>query len=168
MSDPAETSLFSAAGAVRIVTFTLVWVVLTGAYLKDLPVGILTAFGAAWISLRLLPPGPSHPSILPAIRYVLRFVGQSIVAGIDVARRALAPDLPINPGFVTYRTKLPPGTARDAFCDTMSLLPGTVPAGTTDDGGVLIHGLDVSQPIIDDLAREEALFVETFDLARRK
>jgi len=43
------------------------------------------------------------------------------------------------------------------FTTLMSLLPGTVPIGSAP-GGLLIHCLDVEQPITAELAAEEALF----------
>ena len=38
------------------------------------------------------------------------------------------------------------------------LLPGTLPAGSDDDGALLIHCLDVEQPVADNLSAEEVLF----------
>jgi multicomponent Na+:H+ antiporter subunit E len=40
----------------------------------------------------------------------------------------------------------------------MSLLPGTVPTGPAPGSGLLIHCLDVEQPITVQLAAEEAMF----------
>ena len=37
-------------------------------------------------------------------------------------------------------------------------MPGTLPVGMDEDS-LLIHGLDVAQPIAQDLAHEEALFM---------
>jgi multicomponent Na+:H+ antiporter subunit E len=54
---------------------------------------------------------------------------------------------------------LPPGAARNLFATLMSLLPGTVPTGSDERGGILIHCLDVEQPVVAQLAVEEALFV---------
>ena len=90
---------------------------------------------------------------------MLRFLYQSVIAGADVARRALDPRLPLRTGFVVYPVGLPEGPARNAFASLMSLLPGTVPTGTDDSGGLLIHCLDVGQPVAAQLAEEEALFV---------
>ena len=114
---------------------------------------------ATWTSLRLLPPGRWRVSPLGLARLALRFPRQSVMAGVDVARRALDPRLPLRPGFVTYRRGLPPGPARDAFCALASLLPGTLPVGTNEDGTLLVHCLDVEQPVAAQLAAEEALFV---------
>jgi multicomponent Na+:H+ antiporter subunit E len=45
------------------------------------------------------------------------------------------------------------------FTTLMSLLPGTVPTGSDKTGGLLIHCLDVEQPVAAQLASEERLFV---------
>jgi multicomponent Na+:H+ antiporter subunit E len=40
-----------------------------------------------------------------------------------------------------------------------SLLPGTLPAGTDDSGAVVIHCLDVGQPVVAHMTAEQELFV---------
>ena len=77
-----------------------------------------------------------------------------MLAGIDVARRALAPGMPLRTGFLTYRTGLPRGAARNAFATITSLLPGTVPA-EDHASGILYHCLDTAQPVAEQLATEE-------------
>src|SRR5262249_53359216 len=75
--------------------------------------------------------------------------------GADVAWRALDPRLPLRAGFVAYPVRFPPGSARNTFTTLTSLLPGTVPAG--EQGGELVyHCLDVDQPVVSQLAAEEA------------
>jgi multicomponent Na+:H+ antiporter subunit E len=115
----------------------------------------LTAAAATWASLRLLPPGPWRLRPVALVRLALRFLWQSIVAGADVARRALDPRLPLRPGFVTYPVGFPPGTARNVFTSLTSLLPGTVPAGD-ENGQIIYHCLDLDQPVVFQLAAEEA------------
>jgi multicomponent Na+:H+ antiporter subunit E len=143
-----------------------VWVVLMGPAPGDLVVGVLTAAAATWVSLRLLPPASLRvrPLALPGL--ALRFGWQSVRAGLDVARRALAPKLSLNPGFVSYPVRFPPGPARNAFATLTSLLPGTVPAGD-DQGAILYHCLDVDQPVLDELAREEAVLARALGGSRR-
>ena len=106
-----------------------------------------------------------RPTRLSAL--ALRFLYQSVVAGADVARRALDPRLPLRCGFVLYRTGLPPGPARHSFTTLMSLLPGTVPTGSDRDGALLIHCLDVEQPVAAQLAEQEGLFVQVIDAGPR-
>jgi multicomponent Na+:H+ antiporter subunit E len=102
-----------------------------------------------------MPPGRSGVSPAALAGLALRFLYQSIVAGVDVARRALDPRLPLRPGFVAYPVRFPPGTARNAFTTLTSLLPGTVPAGE-ENGQLVYHCLDVDQPVASQLAAEEA------------
>ena len=143
----------------RTAGFLALWVILGGVNLTDLLVGVLAAVIATWTSLRLMPPGARQFHPLKLARYALRFLRQSIVAGVDVAWRALHPRMPLQTGFVVFRPKLPACSTLDAFCTVSSLLPGTLPCGPDVSGGLSIHCLDVSQPVARQLAEEEALFV---------
>jgi multicomponent Na+:H+ antiporter subunit E len=152
--------------ALRSIGFLLFWLILAGANPADLPAGVAAALAATWVSLRLTP--PRHLTTvrpLKTAQFVLRFFVQAVVAGTDVARRALDPRLPLQPGFVTFRTRLPSGGDREVFCAITSLLPGTLPAGESPDG-IIIHCLDVNQPIAAQVAAEEALFIEMLGGAR--
>ena len=40
-------------------------------------------------------------------------------------------------------------------------MPGTLPSGASEDGGLAVHCLDVTQPVVEQIAAEEALFVQT-------
>jgi multicomponent Na+:H+ antiporter subunit E len=147
-----------AAAFARATGFLVLWLVLAGFNPGDLPAVAVAVAAATWTSLRLLPPGGSRPSPLGIAGLALRFPGQSLTAGIDVARRALDPRLPLRPGFVTVPLRLPPGTQRDAFCAFTSLLPGTLPVEANDDGTLLVHCLDIGQPAAAQMAADEALF----------
>ncbi len=147
------------SAAVRGTGFLVLWAMLSGGDAAGLAAGVVAAAAATWASLRLLPPAGGRLRPVPLARLVWRFLSQSVIAGADVARRALDPRLPLRPGFVVYPVGLPEGPARHAFAGLMSLLPGTVPTGTDASGGLLIHCLDVGQPVAAQLAAEEALFV---------
>jgi multicomponent Na+:H+ antiporter subunit E len=142
---------------VRTAAFLGFWLILFGLRPADFVVAALAALGATWVSLRLLSPGQFKVRPVALIELVLRFLYKSIVAGIDVARRALDPRLPLRPGFVIYHTHLLPGLTRSAFCAETSLLPGTLSCGSDEKGGLVIHCLDVTQPVVEQLAAEETL-----------
>jgi multicomponent Na+:H+ antiporter subunit E len=152
--------------ASRAVGFFVLWTMFTGGTPTDLLAGTVAASMTTWASLRLLPPATGSVRPAPIIRFALRFLRQSAVAGVDVARRALDPRLPLNPGFIIYPVGLPHGPARNMFTSLMSLLPGTVPIGTAENGGVLIHCLDAGQPVAAQLAAEEALFATVVGRSR--
>ena len=151
------------SAAYRAIGFLVFWLVLTDADAGDLAAGLMAAGTATWASLRLMPAEDWSLNPVRLARFVLHFLRQSIVAGTDVALRALDPRLSLRPGFVVYQDHLPPGTKRSAFCAIMSLLPGTLPCGGPAEGdGLTIHCLDVALPVVEQLTAEEALFVRAF------
>ena len=140
----------------RAAAYFVFWVVLAGTGTKDLAVGLVTAIIAAWLSLVLLPPGELMLRPGRALALFLRFLWQSVVAGVSVARIALSPSMALKPGMVDYRTKLPPGNRRLLFMTYASLLPGTLPTRTDDADLIEVHALDCDQPVAAQLAEEEA------------
>ncbi len=151
----------------RSIGFFGFWLVLTGADPGDLLAGLVAAVAATWASLRLMPAQPWSLRPIKLAGYVLHFLRQSITAGIDVAWRALDPRMSLQPGFVVYQAQLPPGTTRETFCAIMSLMPGTLPCGPTDGNALTIHCLDVTQPVAEQLAAEEVLYLQTLRGATR-
>ncbi len=115
------------SAAARAAGYLMLWLILSGADPASLPAGAVAAIAATWTSLRLLPVRSWRISPAPMTSLIFRFLHQSLIAGVDVARRALDPRLPLQIGFVTYPTHLTPGTARNTFCTLSSLLPGTLP-----------------------------------------
>ena len=143
---------------IRGLGFLGFWVVLIGADPVDLAAGLVTAAAATWASLRLSPPDNRRLRYAALARLAWRFIRQSISGGVDVARRALDPRLPLRPGSVAYPVRLPPGPARNAFCAFTSAMPGTLPTGVDERGALVYHCLDVEQPVAAQLAIDEALF----------
>ena len=85
------------------------------------------------------------------------FLWESVVAGIDVARRACATaHAARNPASSTCPLDFPPGLARNTFATITSLLPGSVPSGEDEDA-LVYHCLDTSQPVVEQLWKEERL-----------
>jgi multicomponent Na+:H+ antiporter subunit E len=119
----------------------LVWLALTGADLRYAPLAVAIVGGATAVSLALAPPARSRLRPAGAIRFVPFFVRQSLLGGMDVARRALAPARPIEPDFIAYPLRLPVGAPRTTFTAVVSLLPGTLSTELVDDA-LIIHVLD--------------------------
>ena len=135
------------------------WLLLIGTDPADLAAGLFAAAAATWASLRLLPPRGGHFRYAALGRLAWRFMQQSILGGLDVARRALDPRLPLRPGFVAYPVRLPPGPACNTFSALTSVLPGALSVGFDDHGALLYHCLDVDQPVAAQLAIDEGLLI---------
>jgi len=142
----------------RAGAFFVLWVVLIGTSPSDLIAGVLVAAAATWTSIALLPPGPQRVRLIGMLPLIPHFLWKSVIAGWDVARRALDPRLPLHTGFVSYPAQFR-GPARNAFASYTSLLPGTLPV--EDDGETLLyHCLDIDQPVAAELASEETALVQ--------
>ena len=160
MSVLANAPAFSVRAALaRGAGLLAVWVVLIGTSPSDLATGVLAAAAATRISLVLLPPGPRRVRLTVVLSLIPHFLWKSVVAGVDVARRALDPRLPLRLGFVAYPERFRSGPARNAFASYTSLLPGTL--SVEDDGETLLcHCLDIGQPVAAELASEEAALAQ--------
>ena len=152
---------------VRGVAYFLIWMIMAGGQVADVAPGLGAAVLATWISLVLLPPDPALAHIRPlaVLRLALRFIWTSVVAGLDIARRAFSPSLPLRLGYHHYDVGLPPGTPRSLFTSVTSLMPGTLPAGSDESGRLIYHCLDVGQPVLQELGQEEARLVAALGVA---
>ncbi len=111
----------TSAAAARAAFFFAFWLAISGWKAGDLPVGLAGAVAAAWTSLGLLPAKVSRLRLGGLAALAFSFARGSVVSGFDVARRALRPQLDLRPGFVTAPLRLPPGSARNAFCSRKPL-----------------------------------------------
>jgi multicomponent Na+:H+ antiporter subunit E len=75
------------------------------------------------------------------LRFVPYFLRASLLAGLDVMRRALDPRMPIDPALVRFPLRLPPGPARATLAAVVSLLPGTLSVELEHEQ-LLVHVLD--------------------------
>jgi multicomponent Na+:H+ antiporter subunit E len=146
----------------RAAAYLALWMVIAGADAEDVLPGLGAASLAAWASLRLLPPDPIGGQVRwwKALGLLAHFARVSVLAGLDVARRAFAPRMRLAPGYVHFQPSLPPSDARSLFLAMTSQMPGTVPSGTESSGAVAYHCLDASQPVAEQLAQEEARLLE--------
>lgn len=123
----------------RILLFGALWWILSGgapgSWLLGAPIVLL----ATWLSLALWVVRPI--SWVGLARFIPYFAAQSLAGATDVALRALHPGMPLYPGLVRHKLRLPPGAARVALADVISMLPGTLSADLENDE-VVIHALD--------------------------
>ncbi len=118
----------------------VLWVALAGP--ESLWVGAgfaaLGVLAGAW----LVPGEPHAWRPLRLVGFAAYFVRESWNGGVDVARRAFDPALPIAPALVEHRLRLAPGMAQTAFVCICSLLPGTLSVAVHPERDLLlVHAL---------------------------
>jgi len=123
------------------ILMAVLWTVLSGASLRTWWFGLPVAIAVSLISIKLLPPEGRLWSLKSILLFVPFFIRQSVAGGIDVARRALHPQLPLKPEFLHYSMRLPEGPARVFMACIINLLPGTLTA-ELGDGRLQVHTLD--------------------------
>jgi multicomponent Na+:H+ antiporter subunit E len=125
----------------RLAWLALLWIILSGADLRSPALAALTVAAATFASvhLRASRTGTVQWRHVPAL--LLYFFQASVLGGVDVARRAFSPAMPLDTGLVRYRSSL--ATEPGLVCLTwmVSLMPGT--ASVDLDGHRLtVHVVD--------------------------
>ncbi len=139
----------------RGAAFFIFWLILMqNLKLSDIAFGASATGVATWLSLRLLPPATGRLRFGSLLLLLPHFLWQSVQAGVDVARRAFTPALPLQPGMVSCPLGFGPGLARNTFATITTLLPGTVSCDEVD-GALVYHCLDTDQPVVEQLWEEE-------------
>lgn len=139
---------------VRALLALCLWWVLSEGDRSSLAFGLVMAILVTATSLWLFPPvGPRlRWHRLPG--YLLWFTGRSLLAGVDVARRLLAPALPLNPGRVTLELNLPEGPPRWWLANSLSLLPGTLSVDLRGQR-IEVHTLDTQSDIAQEVEQAQ-------------
>jgi multicomponent Na+:H+ antiporter subunit E len=151
--------------ALRAALFALLWWILTDGAINSWPIGVPVVLLTALISVALLP--SFSCSLLGFIQFVPFFLYHSLRGGVDVARRALHPQLPILPGMHQHQWRLPPGLSRVFMANTVSLLPGTLSA-ELDATHLRIHLLDNTSAYAEALQKLELRVAKLFALELTK
>jgi multicomponent Na+:H+ antiporter subunit E len=130
------------ASLLRVLAFAFLFWILSEGETREPLLPLLVVLSATFGSLLLWPPGAWPWRVLRLVRFTPYFLWQSILGGIDVARRVFHPSMPLATGFLEYPLRLRHPSARVFFVWTVSLLPGTV-VSELDGRGVQVHALDV-------------------------
>lgn len=141
------------------------WMALVGnAEPQELIAGLLVAAAVAVIagaapftgaSLRILQPR----RLAAAVAYIPYLLLSIVRSNLDVARRVIAPSLPIRPGIVRVRTRLTHPVSRLLLANSITLTPGTLTVDLCDDE-LCIHWVDVRT---DDIEGATAQIVSGFE-----
>ena len=145
----------------RFVLFSLIWWVLTDGAMNSWPIGLPAVLLATLLSVMLMP--ALSWSLRGILRFIPYFLWYSIRGGVDVARRAMHPRLPISPGLFDYRFRLPPGLSRVFMANIVSLLPGTLSVELGEE--ILhVHVLDETAAINEELHILESRMADIFGI----
>lgn len=131
----------------------------------DMVAGLVAAWLAAAASLRLLAPGTFRARPAALLRLAVAFFVKSIAAGWDLALRALAPKVRLEPGYHRHTCGLGRGPARETFLALTSLVPGALPV-RVEGSDITYHVLDKSAPNAGQLANEERLVRNALETSR--
>jgi multicomponent Na+:H+ antiporter subunit E len=140
---PGGTINLAGIAARAAVLAGLWWLIVQGqpeAWLVGLPAVAFATFASVHLGSVAWP----QLAIAGLPGFVVLFLRESVLGGIDVARRTLAPTLRIRPGFRSYHLQLRDPRARILLVNCISLLPGTLAADCQGDQ-VELHLLDAEE-----------------------
>jgi multicomponent Na+:H+ antiporter subunit E len=149
---------------VRMGMFALLWWIFT----EDAPnswwMGGVLVLLAASISVRMTP--PQTFSFKGIYHFVPFFIRYSLKGGIDVAWRALRPNMAISPTLITYPMRLPSGPPQIFMTNAISLLPGTL-ATDLIESVLKVHVLDAHGTYQSDLELLEEKIAALYNIPLR-
>ena len=151
-----------ASALTRSVIFALLWVTLTGGEADALIYGGLAVAAATLLSLRLYPADQPGIVLWRVAAFLPRFLTDAFMGGLDVARRALDPRLPIAPGWVRAELTNRNEAAGVLLGGVVSILPGSVAAGP-GDAAMDVHLLNVTGYSADRMQADERRVLGLFD-----
>lgn len=146
----------------RAVVLTAVWWAVIEGDASVAVYGLAVVPLAVATSLALTPPGPARSSwprrTVAAVGLIVWFLWQSVRGGIDVARRAVARPVALDPVERRYRWRCPSPRVRVVVAGLNGLMPGTLTTAQDDEAltlHVLHHELD-TEPQLAELERRVA------------
>jgi len=151
-------SLFGTVGFLA-----LLWTGLAGPDPASWVIGAPVIALATALRFAFPPAGRVRVSPFGALRFVGWFAVASFRGATDVAGRALAWHVALEPGIRSYHTDLPAGAPRLVFINAITLLPGTLSA-EINGGRIDVHMLDTRTDLAAELAPLEARIRALFGL----
>ncbi|MCZ8104785.1 MAG: Na+/H+ antiporter subunit E [Burkholderiales bacterium] len=145
----------------RSALLSVAWIILGRTGPVDLVVGIIVAVLVASVSLTLIPSAYRTVSINGIVRFALRFVARSLMAGVDVASRVLGTRVRVQPGILSMSCAVPNGVLRQFFSSLSSLQPGILPLGGSESA-IRIHSLDIDVPVESEMAADAVAFMAMY------
>ena len=151
----------SRAILLRILIFALLWLALTGGAASAWIDGAVAAVAAGALSVGLYPVDRQGVQIWRAALFAPTLLARGFLGGLDVARRAIDPRMPVKPGWIRFRLGNLNDEANALLGGVISILPGTLSAGP-QDRQMDVHVLNSSGFDLAELATEERRVLALF------
>lgn len=151
--------------ASRALLAGLGWWVISEGQVAALPAGAAAVVLAVGLSLILAPRIQYRVRPWGLLLFLGYFLGHSLLAGLDVARRILHPAMPITPVIERVPLSLDSGPQRWLLANVLSLLPGTLSVAFEGDM-LLLHCLSHSDDRVKDVRAVEHRVARVFAPAR--
>lgn len=137
--------------AARALLLSLLWLGLAGAAPPALAVGAAAVTATLGLSFLLYSPARDWRLRPRALLLVPLFLWEAIIAGIDVALRAVRPGPPMDPAILHHRLRSREGPVPMALAFMLSALPGTL---VTDWEGewLRVYSIDKRQHPLEKIA----------------
>jgi multicomponent Na+:H+ antiporter subunit E len=139
--------------------FLFIWWILAEGAARSWLIGIPAVMLALTASIMLVP--PMHFRWMEFVKFLPFFFFNSLLGGVDVARRAFHPRLPIDPDLIHYHSHLPPGLPQVFMTLIVNLLPGTLGA-ELEEGLMKVHVLDKNKDYHEELRAIEQSVTRMF------
>ncbi len=137
----------------RAVLFAGLWWAFAEGRADSLGFGVLMVALALGVTARLPTPRPWRWTLAGLAGFVPYFVYHSILSGVDIARRALAPRPDIDPHVMVLPFYIAASPARLFITHVVSLMPGTLSMAIEDDT-LRLHALAGKAPAVERDFRE--------------
>ncbi len=123
-----------------VLKIALLWWILTEGDVSSWTVGIPCVLAVSLLKRRYLPETMPCIKIFAFLSFIPYFLYQSLYSGIDIAKRACKPSLPIQPEIWRFSFREMPDKPKYFMAAILSLMPGTLSAEICPDH-LLIHSL---------------------------
>lgn len=152
---------FAAGFLRRLAIISILWMIIVNGNASSLLVGMPVVVLATVVTL----PMRSFVRIRwwEVICFIPFFFTRAFSGGMDLARRALHPRLPMNPGMIQYPLRLPQGLPRVVMVNTVNLLPGTLTVDI-EAQALQVHVIDLETPVLDELEAVENAVARLFGI----
>jgi multicomponent Na+:H+ antiporter subunit E len=113
-----------------------------GTFLVGLTVGLFVAYATRNVYADKIDIGATLQSVPAAVRYLLLFLKELLVANLDVAYRVLSPSLPIDPDVVAIPLRVESDPAITTIANSITLTPGTLTMDYDEETNTLfVHAI---------------------------